>query len=59
MLLAMSLPALATQWVTESYNPNQSPPGGMLRFELLTDAADKRYIKVVAAAYCPRDFRYA
>ena len=50
MLLAMSLPALATQWVTESYNPNQSPPGGMLRFELLTDTADKRYIKVLAAA---------
>ena len=26
---------LGLQWLTESYNPNQSPPGGMLRFELL------------------------
>jgi 4-phytase/acid phosphatase len=37
---------LGLKWVTKSFNPNQSPPGGMLRFELLRDEAHNRFIKI-------------
>eukprot|EP00929_Paragymnodinium_shiwhaense_P005176 TRINITY_DN10679_c0_g2_i1.p1 TRINITY_DN10679_c0_g2~~TRINITY_DN10679_c0_g2_i1.p1 ORF type:complete len:530 (+),score=134.70 TRINITY_DN10679_c0_g2_i1:66-1655(+) len=30
---------LRLEWLTESFNPNQSPPGGFLLFELLTSSA--------------------
>lgn len=37
---------LNLNWVTASYNPNQSPPGGMLRFELLTDGGAGKFVKL-------------
>lgn len=37
---------LGLKWTTESFNPNQSPPGGMLRFELLRDADKNPFVKL-------------
>jgi len=37
---------LGLKWTTESFNPNQSPPGGMLRFELLRDADRTPFVKL-------------
>merc|ERR1740117_2619163 len=37
---------LGLKWLTESYNPNQSPLGGMLRFELLRDSVGNPFVKI-------------
>ena len=41
---------LGLSWLTDSWNVNQSPPGGLLRFELLRGPADEDnqpfYVKV-------------
>ena len=37
---------LGLMWTTTSFNPNKSPPGGMLRFELPRDADKSPFIKL-------------
>ena len=42
---------LGLSWLTESWNPNQSPPGGMLRFELLRGPPDSANQPFYVKAY--------
>eukprot|EP00941_MAST-03F_sp_MAST-3F-sp1_P006237 g6237.t1 len=36
---------LRLNWLTESYNPNESPPGGFLMFELLSNEQSEFFVK--------------
>eukprot|EP01047_Picozoa_sp_COSAG01_P063151 COSAG01_NODE_8139_length_2908_cov_1.915628_2_plen_159_part_00 len=45
---------LGLSWLTESWNLNQSPPGGLLRFELshaASGSADAKYVTLYTAMF--------
>jgi hypothetical protein len=55
---------LRLSWLTESYNPNQSPPGGFLMFALYSDAAaqpgaEHHYVKAFFVSQSYRQQREA
>jgi hypothetical protein len=51
---------LRLNWMTTSFNPNQSPPGGMLIFVLYSDSSSKRhYVKAYFMSQSMRQQRDA
>lgn len=50
---------LGTGWTARDYLDDETPPGGGLSFELLHDAAGKRYVRALFIAQTPDQIRNA